>query len=84
MKQFTFSDLHRLSGEILEAAIAEPIALTKHGKKKVIMVPAEEFDRLTGRAARAKSYSLLDAPDDVHEDLMTGIRAILDNPAKNV
>lgn len=32
MKQFTFSDMNRASGEALETALVERVGLTKHGK----------------------------------------------------
>lgn len=39
MKQYTFSDMNRSSGEILEAAMIEPVVLTKHGKEKLLFFP---------------------------------------------
>ena len=51
MKQFTFSEMNRSSGEILEAALIEPVVLTKHGKEKLFVLSAREFHRLRGQAA---------------------------------
>ncbi|UWU17257.1 hypothetical protein N2599_31330 (plasmid) [Rhizobium sullae] len=39
MKQFTFSDMNRASEEILEAALVEPVTLTKRGKEKLVSLP---------------------------------------------
>lgn len=39
MKQFTFSDMNRAAGEILETALIEPVALTKRGKQKLAIRP---------------------------------------------
>ena len=77
MKQFTFSEMNRSSGEILEAALIEPVVLTKHGKEKLFVISAREFHRLRGDAP-TKAYSLRDAPEAVHGELMAGIDAILD------
>jgi len=77
MKQFTFSDMNRSSGEILEAALVEPVVLTKHGKEKLFVISAREFHRLRGESA-TRSYSLHDAPEAVQDELMAGIDAILD------
>ncbi|WP_246617930.1 hypothetical protein [Rhizobium populisoli] len=33
MELFSFSDMNRASGEILEAALIEPVTLTKRGKE---------------------------------------------------
>jgi prevent-host-death family protein len=77
MKQFTFSDMNRSSGEILEAALIEPVVLTKHGKEKLFVISAREFHRLRGEGATI-SYSLHDAPVAIQSELMAGIDAILD------
>lgn len=82
MKQYTFSDMNRSSGEILETAMIEPVVLTKHGKEKLFVLSARDYHRLRGEPSPTKSYSLHDAPDDVHEELMSGIDAILE-PAKD-
>lgn len=76
MKQFTFSEMNRSSGEILEAALVEPVVLTKHGKEKLFVLSAREFHRLRGDASN-QAYSLHDAPADVHDELLAGIDAIL-------
>ena len=78
MKQFTFSEMNRSSGEILEAALIEPVVLTKHGKEKLYVISAREFNRMRGKPSPTKAYSLHDAPEDVHNELMSGIDAILD------
>ena len=82
MKQFTFSDMNRAAGEILETALIEPVALTKRGKQKLAILTAEAYDRLQGRP-QAQSYRLEDAPDDIHDALMEGIDAILDGPHRD-
>ena len=76
MKQFTFSEMNRSSGEILEAALVEPVVLTKHGKEKLFVLSAREFHRLRGDASTT-AYTLHDAPTAVHDELMAGIDAIL-------
>jgi prevent-host-death family protein len=78
MKQFTFSDINRASGEVLEAALIEPVALTKRGKEKLVILPAAEYRRLTGRP-RAHTYTIENAPDEVHDELMTGLDELLDD-----
>jgi len=83
MKQFTFSDMNRASGEILEAALIEPVALTKRGKQKLVILTADAYERLKGET-HSKAYRLEDAPDEIHDELMTGIDAILDEAGRNV
>ncbi len=48
MKEFTFSDLSRRSGDVLDAALAGPVSLVKRGKPKLVLMPAEDYERLVG------------------------------------
>jgi len=81
MKQCTFSDMNRSSGEILEAAMIEPVVLTKHGKEKLFVLSARDYHRMRGEPSPTKSCSLHDAPEDVRQELMSGLDAIPE-PAK--
>ncbi|MBZ9660888.1 prevent-host-death protein [Mesorhizobium sp. ESP-6-4] len=76
MKQFTFSDMNRASGEILETAMIEPVALTKRGKEKLIILSARQYRQLVG-SSHAAAYTLEGAPDEVHDELMSGLEAII-------
>ncbi len=76
MKSFSFSDMNRSSGEILEAALTEPVALTKYGKERLVIIPADHYRAITGRRT-STAYTLEGAPDDIHAELMNGIDAIL-------
>ncbi len=78
MKQFSFSDMNRASGEILEAALIEPVALTKRGKEKLVILRAEQYRRLIG-GSHTVAYGLDDAPDAIHAELMTGLDALLED-----
>ncbi|AZO31332.1 MULTISPECIES: type II toxin-antitoxin system Phd/YefM family antitoxin [Mesorhizobium] len=76
MKQFTFSDMNRASGEILETAMIEPVVLTKRGKEKLIILSATQYRQLVG-SSHAVAYTLEDAPDEVHDELMSGLESII-------
>ena len=76
MKQFTFSDMARAPGQILEAALVEPTALTKHGNHKLVILTAEAYARLKGQSI-VEAYQLKDAPKHIDEELMDGIDVIL-------
>ena len=73
MKSFTFSDLNRQSGEIVDAALAGAVSLTKRGKRKLVVMNSDVYDRLSV----TKAYTLQNAPAEVHEELMEGIASIL-------
>ncbi|MCK5934355.1 MAG: prevent-host-death protein [Fulvimarina manganoxydans] len=76
MKRFTFSDMNRVSGEILEAALIEPVSLTKRGKEKLVIMTAERYGQLTGQS-HTTAYGLSDAPQTVHDELMAGLDELL-------
>ena len=44
-------------GEYHDAALAAPVAVTKHGRTSVVMLSFEEFSRLTGLAAQTVQLS---------------------------
>ncbi len=74
--------MNRSSGEILEAALIEPVALTKRGKEKLVILSASAYER-SGQG-HTKAYGLEDAPDAVHDELMAGLDSILDEKAPDV
>ena len=61
MKSFSFSDLNRQSGEVLDAALAGPVELTKRGKPKIVMMPVAIYEIL----ARGRAFTIEDAPEEV-------------------
>ena len=73
MKSFAFSDLNRQSGEVLDAALAAPVTLTKRGKPKLVVMSVEQFERLT----YPRAYSIYDAPQHVREELLAGLEDII-------
>jgi prevent-host-death family protein len=74
MKSFSLSELNRAPGQIVDAALAAPVELTKHGKPKLVVMPYEVYERLNV----TKAYTLENAPEDVHNELMEAIDSLLD------
>lgn len=83
MKQFTFSDMNRASGEVLETALVERVGLTKHGKWKLVILRADAYEHLK-RETHTTAYLLEDAPEEIHDELMAGIDAIPDDVGRTV
>lgn len=54
MQEFSFSELSRMVGQIVDAAMLRPVALTKHGRRKLVLLPASEYDRLVAAAGGEK------------------------------
>lgn len=55
MATFTLTDLGNKSGEVVEAAFRGPVDITSRGRRKFVLLTADDFDRLrdSGSAARA-------------------------------
>jgi hypothetical protein len=53
MRVFTLSDLNRKPGELADKALVEPIVLTKHKRPQLVMLSAEQFEKLTGKPLAA-------------------------------
>ena len=49
MRKFTSAHAKNHFSELIDAARAEPVAITKYDRTVVVMVAAEEFERLTER-----------------------------------
>ena len=82
MKTFTFSDLSRRSGDVLDAAMAGKVSLAKRGKAKVMMMPMAEYERLERMAAgdrERNAFTLADAPQEDIDNLAAGFQQILDD-----
>lgn len=53
MLSFSLTDLNRSSGAIVEAAHRGPVELTGRGKRKFVLLSAEDYDRLVSQPKRA-------------------------------
>lgn len=53
-------------GRLIDIAMAEPVAIEKHGRAVVVVVAFEEYERLTGK--KMTTLSLSKADDSKPED----------------
>jgi len=49
MQRFTSMDLQRNVGPVQEAALREPVAITHHGRDRLVVMTKSEYDRLKRR-----------------------------------
>lgn len=76
MRTFSYTDMNRVSGEILDAAAVEPILLTKGSKAKVVIISIDEYRSLVGAAA-AEGYEVANLPEDVDRELEEGLQQLI-------
>ena len=79
MKTYSFTDVSKTPGLVLEEALKSPVVLTKRGKEKLVVVPASYFRRLTGRP-HAEAYSIHELPPSLGKQLDESLEAILGKP----
>lgn len=59
MKTMSARDAKNAFGMMIDAARAEPVAIEKHGRKVVVVVAVEEYDRLKAfETADARRHAL--------------------------
>jgi prevent-host-death family protein len=76
MKSFSLSELNRAPGQIVDAALAAPVGLTKHGKRKLVVMNAVEYELLK----HGKAFRVEDAPDVINDILLEGLNEIIARP----
>lgn len=74
VRTFSLSELNRQPGEVVDAALAAPVTLEKRGKPRLVMMSVEAYERM---ASLRRSFTIENAPDWVHEELMTGLEELL-------
>jgi prevent-host-death family protein len=71
MKKFSSVDLQRNSGLLQEAALREPVAITHHGRARLVVMHVDEYERLKRRDRRAVRI----------EDISEELKALLEQQA---
>jgi len=62
MQRFSSQDLQRNGGVLQEAALVEPVAITHHGRDRLVLMSVTEFDRLKRRDR--KVIAIEDLPEE--------------------
>jgi antitoxin Phd len=78
---FTLTDLGNRSGEVVEAAIGGPVDITRRGKRKFVLLTAEQFDRLTGSTAQ-RAHRAEDLAGAERDEILAGLAAIAKDAGK--
>ncbi|MFN0114383.1 MAG: type II toxin-antitoxin system Phd/YefM family antitoxin [Paracoccaceae bacterium] len=71
MKTMTSSKIKQSLGDALAAAALEPVAITRHGKTRFVLMSVEEFERRPAPYPRA--YSVHDTPDDLRDAILDAL-----------
>ena len=61
MRQIRAQDLQRRTGEVQDLALRAPVAITHHGREKLVLMSRETYDRLTAGKPPSTDHTRLDA-----------------------
>lgn len=78
---FTFTDVSKRSSIILEDALKHPVTLTKNGRERLVVMPIEQYRAQFGERPQ-RAFSVANAPDEVHAEVMSimaGAKSELDH-----
>ena len=70
---FSLTDLSNRSGEVVEAAFRGPVDITRRGKRKFVLLTAEDYDRLVQAADTRQAFHADDAPQQVVDLMLTAL-----------
>jgi antitoxin Phd len=79
MSNFSLTDLSNRSGEVVEAAFRGPVDITRRGKRKFVLLTAEDYDRLVSAADTRQAFHADDAPDEVVAMMLAALTSEDDN-----
>lgn len=79
MKSYPSTEMKQSLGDVLSAASREPVAITRHGKPRFVLMSIEEFERRQSLDPR-RAYGLDDAPDEVVDMLLAALTQQLGEP----
>jgi prevent-host-death family protein len=65
MANYSLTDLSNRSGEVVEAAFRGPVDITRRGKRKFVLLTAEDYDRLVNEADTRRAFHADDVSDEV-------------------
>jgi prevent-host-death family protein len=70
LKEFSAQELQKRLGEVQDAALKAPIAITHRGRRRHVLMSIDEFERLE-QAASPRAYRLGELPADLADELVS-------------
>jgi antitoxin Phd len=71
---FSLTDLSNRSGEVVEAAFRGPVEITRRGRRKFVLLTAEDYDRLVSAADTRRAFHADDVPEGVSAMMLAALR----------
>ncbi|MCO5067058.1 MAG: type II toxin-antitoxin system prevent-host-death family antitoxin [Rhizobiaceae bacterium] len=65
MRSFTLTELANKCGEVVAAAYTGPVDITRHGKRRFVIMTAEQYDELRPHDDPRRVYLAGETPPDI-------------------
>ncbi|TWG89377.1 prevent-host-death family protein [Mesorhizobium sp. J18] len=62
MRSFSLTDLSNKSGEVVEAAYTGPVEITRRGKRRFVLMSADQYDKLRNAGDPRRVYAAGETP----------------------
>ena len=80
MKTYSMSDLQRAQGDVVDTAAREPVALTRRGKTRLVLMSSEHYERLTRSVEDPRrAFHWSELPDDLTSSLTDAVEGWLEH-----
>ncbi|UWQ09687.1 type II toxin-antitoxin system prevent-host-death family antitoxin [Aliiroseovarius crassostreae] len=79
MRQFSATDLANKTGDVLALAAQQPVAITRHGKPRFVVLSTEEFEALRQRKDTQTAHHIDDLDDAEAIRLAGELQASIEN-----
>lgn len=81
LPEFKAADLTRHTSELFDAAIRSPVAITKHRKRKFVLMSMDQYQQLT-KGATQQVHMLDEMPDDIKVLMIEGLERDMNQDAE--
>ena len=78
MRQFSATDLANKTGDVLALAAQHPVAITRHGKPRFVVLSTEEFEALRQSKDNQTAHHVDDLNDAEATRLVNELQASID------
>ncbi|UWQ00220.1 type II toxin-antitoxin system Phd/YefM family antitoxin [Aliiroseovarius crassostreae] len=79
MRQFSATDLANKTGDVLALAAQNPVAITRHGKPRFVVLSTEEFEALRQCKDTQSAHHIDDLGDAEATRLVNELQASIEN-----
>ena len=79
MREFSSSDLGKRTGDVLDAAAQAPVAVTRHGKARFVVLTTEKFERIRVSGDPRIARRTADIPPEEGAELVAALTRIIES-----